>query len=104
MSTTPMPGYAVFARIFWMFLGPMILVIVTINIVSQQGGWITASNRTFFAVLGVMLLARWAEFHAGNPRTTDGEPATPAHLKRYVLGVLAMGVATWVIANAIGIP
>jgi len=98
---TPMSGYAVFARIFWMFMGPMILTIVTINIVSQGGGWITASNRTFFAVLGVMLLSRWAEFHAGNPRTANGDPAAPGHLRRYILGASAAGLVIWIIANAI---
>lgn len=102
MSTTPTPGYAGFARIFWMFLGPMILAMIAFTIASEGGRWLTATDATFGAVLGGILLSRWAEFHAGDPKTAEGEPATPAHLRKYVLVVSILGVAAWAAANVIG--
>jgi hypothetical protein len=49
-----------------------------------------------------MLLARWQEFRRGNPKTTEGQPATPDHLWRYVRATVAVGLGVWVVANVIG--
>ena len=93
---------AVASRAFWMMLGPMILGILTYTIVSTGSGWLTAADFAFLAVLGALFVARLLEFRGGSPQTATGEPATPAHLRRYVAVTIPLGLSVWVVANLIG--
>ncbi|MGE3806092.1 MAG: hypothetical protein AB7K24_15585 [Gemmataceae bacterium] len=93
---------AAFSRIFWMMLGPMILVVVALNIAQSAAGWLTGADMIFLIVLAGMIAARWFEFHKGDPQTATGAPATPAHLRRYVLSAALLGVGVWVIVNLVG--
>jgi hypothetical protein len=102
MPPEPTPTYSGCARIFWIFGGPMLLAMIAFQIASNGGGWFTATDAVFFALLGALVLARWAEFHGGSPQTADGEPATSAHLRRYVVVAGGLGLVVWVIANVIG--
>ena len=101
MADRPTPGYAGFARLYWMFLGPMLLLLVAFSLVNG-GGWFSPKSLTFLGLLAFLLFCRWAEFHAGDARTAEGEPATPAHLRRYVLVGMLIGAAIWVAANLTG--
>lgn len=89
------------ARLFWMMVGPLLLLGLAYAIVKSGEGWLTAADLGFLGVLAGVMLARWLEFRGGNPRTADGEPATPAHLRRYLIGAALIGLGAWVIANLI---
>jgi hypothetical protein len=71
-------------------------------IVQVGSGWLTWADAGYLAVLGGMVLARWQEFRRGNAKTTDGQPATPAHLRHYLQTTVPLGVGMWVVANVIG--
>lgn len=92
----------VFIRVFWMGLGPAFCAILAVNIANHWKGWFTPTDFAFFIVLGGLPIARWLEFRAGDPTTSTGEPATPAHLRRYVITTLALGLGAWVFANLLG--
>jgi hypothetical protein len=96
------PASAFFGRVLWLFFGPMFLVLLTFGIVRDWSGWVTGLDVAFFVIVGVMLLGRWLEFRGGRPETVTGEPATPAHLQRYLLLVPLIGLAVWVTANLLG--
>ena len=102
MADRTTPGYAGFARLYWMFLGPMLLLLVAIGVVNDGGGWGTPKSLVFLGMLAFLLVCRWAEFHAGDARTAEGEPATPAHLRRYLISAALVGGATWIAANLVG--
>jgi hypothetical protein len=89
-------------RVFWMLLGPMLLVLLTFAIVEIGSGWLTAADLGFFAILAAILFARWLEFRAGHAQTASGEPATGRDLQRYVVGAGLVGMAVWVVANVLG--
>ena len=93
---------AVFGRVLWMMLGPLILVLLTFVIVSTGSGWLTWADIAFVGVLASMLLARWVEFQRGHPQTATGEPATPTDLRRYVRTILPVGATVWFLANLMG--
>jgi hypothetical protein len=93
---------AVFGRITWMLLGPVALVLATFGIVNRGEGWVTAPDILYFTILGLMFLGRWLEFRGGNPQTADGQPATPEHLRRYLIVGAGAGLAIWVFANLLG--
>jgi hypothetical protein len=90
------------ARLFWLLAGPMFLLLLAVAVVRTGNGWLTPVDFAFLGVLAAMLLARWLEFRAGNPLTADGEPATPVHLRRYLVGATATGLAVWCAANVVG--
>jgi hypothetical protein len=93
---------ALFGRVFWMMAGPLGLMLAIYFIVSSGTGWRTVADVVYFIILAGMILGRWAEFRGGKPTTSDGEPATPAHLRRYVLMVLIFGPLVWIAANYVG--
>lgn len=71
-------------------------------IATEGGGWLTSRDFAFFIVLAATIFGRYLEFRGGDPRTLTGEPATPAHLRRYVAAALCIGLAVWLLANLIG--
>lgn len=92
-----------FARLFWMLLGPMILTLLALSIVTRGDSWFTMPDLAFLVFLFFLPLARWYEFHAGNAQTSTGEAASEYHLRRYVLATLIVGLAAWVLANVLGV-
>ena len=48
-----------------------------------------------------MLIGRLIEFRYGQPMTATGEPATAAHLRRYVLWSQVLGLGIWVAAKLV---
>jgi hypothetical protein len=85
-----------------MMIGPMALMLITIHIFFRGVGWITPADYVYLGVLAGLILARWLEFSGGNPLTSNGEPATWTDFRHYVGGVVVVGVAVWVLANAVG--
>jgi hypothetical protein len=85
-----------------MLYGPLALLFAIWAIMSGASGWATAGDMAYWIILGAMLLGRWLEFRGGNPQTSTGEPATPGHLRRYVVLTLLLGLSVWVMANWVG--
>ena len=90
------------SRMYWMIVGPLILIIPGYLILEKGNGWLTPPDIAFLLFLTGMPVARWIEFQYGRPRTTTGEPATQADLNRYVIMIMTMGLAVWVAVNLIG--
>jgi hypothetical protein len=93
---------AVLGRLFWMMLGPFALAITAFSITERRDGWCSPLDGIYFVVLGGVFLGRWLEFRSGRPLTAAGEPATPAHLRRYALVLGLVGLGVWVVANLVG--
>jgi len=93
---------AFLGRITWMMLGPMVLVLAAVAILKNADGWFAPLDAAYFAVLGLILLGRWAEYSSGGAKTANGEPATPAQYRNYMVATPMLGLAGWVIANLIG--
>jgi hypothetical protein len=92
-----------FARLFWMMLGPLVLLLLALSIVSQGRSWLTVTDFVFLACVLLLPLARWYEFRAGEPRTSTGDPATERDLRRYAAGALVIGAGIWIGANVLGV-
>jgi hypothetical protein len=75
---------AVLGRVFWMMFGPLSLALTLYFIVSSGTGWRTFADLLYFLILGGMIFGRYLEVRGGNPMKSDGDPATPADLRRYV--------------------
>ena len=101
-TNATVPAYANWGRLIWMALGPMVLAITTLQIVFNGTGWHTVADYVYFGTLAAMVLGRWLEVLGGQPRTSEGELATPRDFRRYVAAVLIAGLAVWGLANAFG--
>lgn len=101
-SQQPTSFVALVSRLFWMMLGPMILIVLALNIATIGTSWFTMMDIAFLVVLAFVLAARGIEFLGASPQTATGEPATMDDYRRYALVVLAIGLAIWVVANVVG--
>jgi hypothetical protein len=76
----------------------MALLMASLGLIRQRSRTFGPADAAYAVSLGAMLLGRWLEFRGGAPLTADGEPATAAHLRRYVFWTTALGAAVWAAA------
>ena len=99
----PPAGFKVlFSRLIWFFGGPMVLVLLSVEIVRGGTGWLTLLDLAYFAVAGFMVWGRWIEQSSGHATLATGEPATWAHFRRYVTYLVPIAAAVWLAANGVG--
>jgi hypothetical protein len=101
-TSSATPPAAFFGRLTWMILGPVALLLLAWTIAADWDGWVTAADVIFLAILGLVPLARWAEFRTGRGQTAYGEPVTAADVRRYTAVTAAVGLTVWVAANLAG--
>jgi hypothetical protein len=80
-------------------IGPFALAICAMRIAGWVGGWFGPLDVVYFVLLGRMPAGRLMEFRHGRPTTATGEPATPAHLRRYALVLTVFGLGVWIAAK-----
>ncbi len=103
MATEAMTsGPAILGRLSWMMVGPFVLAICAVSIAQRGGGSLSPLDLVYVLVLCGMLIGRWSEFRLSRPLTATGEPATAAHLRRYVRATGGLGLAIWVAAKLVG--
>jgi len=93
---------AAFGRVYWLMIGPMLLLLLAFHIARTGDGWLTTADYVFWGMLAVLPLARWLEFRGGHPKTNTGEPASDTELQRYFVMAPLVGAAIWVISHLIG--
>jgi hypothetical protein len=93
---------AALGRIFWMMVGPLVLVLLAYNVMATGNGWTTSADLGYLTVLALLILIRGLEFRGSNPPKATGEPATIGDLKRYIVGVMLFGIMVWIAANLVG--
>ena len=87
-------------RIFWMMLGPLGLLMTAFKVYLSDR-W-SVADVAFWLIVALLIGARYVDIVRFKGQTMNGEPATRAQLKRYVLLVLVAGAALWAIARALG--
>jgi hypothetical protein len=90
------------ARLFWLYAGPMIMLLTSFSIVRAGSGWTTYLDAVFLVVLGLTIFARWYELHSGHGCDGFGNPVTMAVFPKYLGLIVPVAVAAWVIANMLG--
>lgn len=96
--SSPNPTFvSVCARMFWMLAGPAVLVLIAFSIWENPQGWLSPKGIAYFAVLALMLLARWLD-----PQSSDEGPAMPGERRRFAMIAITVGLAVWLAANALG--
>jgi hypothetical protein len=94
--------YLIFVRVFWMVLGPAILIISAASIFSSSSGWMTFVDAVFVVTVVGMIAARLIDFQSGDSRDAFGEPVSAPDIRRYCIVLAAAGCGVWVLANVVG--
>lgn len=98
---TKTPVLPLFGRLLWMLLGPLAVALCAFGLV--QGGLTFGWLDLLYAVaVGLLPLGRWLEFRGGHAKTSTGEPATVADLRRYSVLVPTVGLLVWAAAKGAG--
>lgn len=95
------PGIAALSRVVWMLLGPMALALTAFAVIKTGRDWLTVADFAYLTILGVVLLARWAEFHSGHAETATGEPLTRDAFRRALVVTILFGLVVWIGANLV---
>ncbi|MBA4016907.1 MAG: hypothetical protein C0483_06955 [Pirellula sp.] len=90
-----------FARMFWLLIGPAILILLGISIAHRGAGWFLPHDIAYLTILALILLARWYEFRE-NPVTSTGEVATPDDLRKFLLGAVLLGLGLLCVLKLMG--
>jgi len=86
-------------HVTWIFIGPLVLIMVLLGIMNLGQGWATSLDVLFFVFLGIMLACRWIDQRSGQAMTGYGEPATWADFRRYAVRMPIVAVLAWIAAN-----
>ena len=86
-------------RMYWFFIGPMILILLLLGIVNDEKGQRGVLTILSLIALALMIASRWYEIQSGKAVTADGQPANWGHFWKYTGITLAVGLAAIVAAN-----
>jgi len=91
-------------RIVWMGAGPALMAICLVLLFdARRTSWFMMLDVVFAAALLITIGGRWLEHQGADPRTANYEPATSAHLKRYVIVTATAAIALWVIVKLVAV-
>ena len=85
------PPAGCFLRLVWMMIGNLILLFCAITIAQSQSSLLGVADVFYWATVGCVLAARYVDIRYLKGLTTDGDPASMVHWRRYavLLGVAA---------------
>ncbi len=91
---------ALIARLFWMILGPIGLILLAM-VILRHGAFSLRDGVFAIALLGAMF-ARYVDVSRYHGKTAEGAPATMKDVRSYMRGLLLLAVAVWGGAHVAG--
>lgn len=93
-------GFAFLARVYWMLFG-YVPVVASLPEVSRTDSSASLADLAYFASVAALLAVRLADIRWLAGTTSEGEPATLAHWRRYALTISLFAVVAWLVARGI---
>lgn len=90
-------------RMFWMALGNALLLACAAMIAKQKAWTFSVFDAAFWAIVLLLLAARFVDIRRFHGETTDGKPATMAHLKRYAALLVVIAGVVWGVAHSVSL-
>jgi len=90
-----------FARLLWMLLGNLVLVITAIFIAQYREGVFHTADGIFWITAGVLILVRYLDIKFWGGATGMGKPASMADWRSYVMILLGCCTAGWLLLHLI---
>jgi hypothetical protein len=99
----PMSSFRVLvAHLFWMLLGPALLFAILYANTTEDKSWFSITDLIYFIMLGMIVLARWADQRSGQCMLTDGQASTWKDFRRFVYVFVPSAFVIWAATNVIG--
>jgi hypothetical protein len=93
--TTPLTP--TFLRLYWMVVGNAITVVLWINIAFNLMPQFKTFSVLFFLNIAGMITARYTDIRYHNGETSNGDPATMGHWKKYVIILSIVAGGLWIL-------
>lgn len=90
------------ARFFWMGAGNAMLAFLLVFIAQQRSFQIGVLDLAYLLTVAILIAVRYVDIRYLGGRTTEGEPATLALWRRWAVAAIAVCVALWGAAHALG--
>lgn len=87
------------ARLTWMAIGNIALVVLALGIAVRPPWTFTWRDAAFAAALVGVLAVRYFDVTRLGGRTADGDPATMGDYRRWALGLVAIGGVAWTLGQ-----
>jgi hypothetical protein len=84
-----------------MVLGNGALALLLVPIVHQSPWRFSRVDAAYWTTVLLLLAARSADARWLDGRTAEGDPVTPAHLRRYCVSLIAASATAWICAQAV---
>jgi hypothetical protein len=92
------------ARLFWLMVGNLILVLAAIGIAQNPSGFApTGRDAIFWAAALALVAVRYVDIRYLYGKTADNRPASLSDWRRYAAAVLGISLAMWIAAHAISL-
>jgi hypothetical protein len=92
-------GLGLLARIWWMFLGNVVLAFCILFIVQNQGRFFLAADWVFWIGVASLVLVRYADIRFLDGCTVTGARASITHWIRYAVLLIACSAGVWALAH-----
>ena len=92
-------GSGCLVRLVWMVFGNIALVIAVVSILRKQELAFSIADVALWAIVGVMVAARWLDVTRLNGLTAAGRRATLADWRRYAMLLTGGALALWALGH-----
>jgi hypothetical protein len=90
------PFGALIARMYWLVLGHITVILLGVAIFTNQLHYQLLFNLLYLIAAVACSVARFVDIKYYKGTTTEGEPCTMAHWRRYSIFVAAYAVPLWI--------
>jgi len=84
-------------RILWLEVGNAALLLLTVLITEQRA--LSGLDISFWAIVAALIIVRYIDITRLNGLTSDGEPASLRHWRRYALLLVLIAGGAWALAH-----
>lgn len=92
-------GIAVLVRLFWMFLGNLLLIILSFKIAQSEG--ISIADIALWSVAVAIVVLRYIDIKYLNGQTANSQRATLSDWRRHLLLVAGAATVLWVFGHTL---
>ena len=99
---TPTRNASSLCRIYWMIFGNLALFVLLVLIFEKRIPFFSGIDVACGMILASLILVRYVDIRYLGGTTTDAEPTTLSHWRRYAATLTGIVVAAWVAAHLAG--
>jgi hypothetical protein len=100
-TEAPIGGAGCLVRLYWIFLGNALLLILLVFIVEKRPVFPSLIDLASLATVASLIAVRYVDVRLLNGQTGTGDPATMTHWRRYAMLTGIVGVGLWLLARVL---